>query len=59
MTLLSFTGRTDLQMTGNVMAREGIDPHDLEYPRRDCLVDAQLLYRLNEFPVKLRRPIHL
>jgi len=58
-TLLSFTGGTDLQMTGNVMAREGVDPHDLEYPGRHCLVNAQLLYRLNEFPVKLRRPIHL
>lgn len=50
---------TDLQMAGYVMPREGVDPHDLEDPGRHRLVDAQLLHRLNESPVKLRRPIHL
>jgi hypothetical protein len=50
---------TNLQMTRYIMPREGVDPHDLEYPGRHCLVNAQLLYRLNKSPVEFRRPIHL
>ena len=50
---------TNLQMTRYIMPREGVDPHDLEYPRRHCLVNAQLLYRLNKSPVEFWRPIHL
>ena len=48
-----------LQMTGDIVASEAVDSHELQYPRRHRLVHSQLLHCLNKSPVKLRRPIHL
>lgn len=48
-----------LEVAGNVVSCEAIHAHDLKDPGRHGLVDAQLLHRLHEPPVQLRRPVHL
>lgn len=49
-----------LEMAGDVVAREGVlVAHELQDPGRHRLVDPQLLHRLHEPSVQLRRPVHL
>ena len=48
-----------LEVAGNVVSCEAVDPHDLQDPGGHSLVDAKLLHRLHEPPVQLRRPVHL
>lgn len=51
---------THLEMAGDVVAREAVlVAHELQDPRRHRLVQPQLLHRLHEPPVQLRRPVHL
>ena len=49
-----------LEVAGDVVSCEAVvHAHDLQDPGRHGLVDAQLLHRLHEPPVQLRRPVHL
>lgn len=49
----------DLEMAGDVVASEALDAHELQDPGRHGLVYPELLHRLHEPPVQLRRPVHL
>uniref|UniRef100_A0A0A9E0F4 Uncharacterized protein n=1 Tax=Arundo donax TaxID=35708 RepID=A0A0A9E0F4_ARUDO len=48
-----------LEVAGNVVTSQALDPHYLQDPGWHGLVDPELLHRLHEPPVQLRRPIHL